>query len=136
MSKVNSILKNFNRPSSLLLAGLFSLSLLSGCSYLEPYKAPLTQGNIMTQESVSLLQEGLTKGQVRELLGPPMGQDTFNPKHWDYVYYTTAENSKTKKLAKHLVLNFDNDDLLDNWKSNNEKIQLKEDSSWLGLGWF
>lgn len=90
----------------------------------------------MTQESVSLLQEGLTKGQVRELLGPPMGQDTFNPKHWDYVYYTTAENSKTKKLAKHLVLNFDNDDLLDNWKSNNTNVQLKEDSSWLGLGWF
>ncbi|WP_233993137.1 outer membrane protein assembly factor BamE [Thiomicrorhabdus sp. Milos-T2] len=136
MSKVNSILKKINRSSSLFLAGLFSLSLLSGCSYLAPYKAPLTQGNIMTQESVNLLQEGLTKGQVRELLGPPMGQDTFNPKHWDYLYYTTAENSETKILAKHLVINFDNDDLLDSWKTSNDNVQLKKDNSWLGLGWF
>ncbi|BCN93110.1 hypothetical protein THMIRHAM_08950 [Thiomicrorhabdus immobilis] len=136
MSKVNSILKKSHRLNAILLAGVFSLSLLSGCSYLDPYKAPLTQGNIMTAESVSLLQEGLTQSQVRELLGPPMGQDTFNPKHWEYLYYTTAANSQTKNLAKHLVLKFDNDNLLSSWTSSDEKVQLKQDNSWLGLGWF
>lgn len=136
MSKANSTLKKSYRPNAILFAGLFSLSLLSGCSYIEPYKAPLTQGNIMTGESVSLLQEGLTQEQVRELLGPPMGQDTFNPKHWEYLYYTTAENSQTKNLAKHLVLKFDNDNLLSSWTSSDEKVQLRQDKSWLGLGWF
>ena len=136
MSKVNTSLKKPYRYSALLLAGLFSLSLLAGCSYLEPYKAPLTQGNVMTNESVQLLQEGLTQAQVRELLGPPMGQNAFNPKHWEYIYYTSTENSQTKNLAKHLVLKFDNDNLLNSWKMAEQNVKLKEDDSWLGLGWF
>lgn len=122
----------------LYLAAVFSMSLafLSGCSYLEPYKAPLTQGNVMTTESINLLQEGLSKGQVRELLGPPIGQHPFNPNHWEYTYFTTDQNSKTEEHTRHLVLKFDNDQLLQSWKEVKHNVQLKKDDSWLGLGWF
>ncbi len=90
----------------------------------------------MTSESVQLLQEGLTQNQVRELLGPPMGENAFNPKHWEYVYYTTDKKAQAQKLTKHLVLNFDNDYLLANWTKTDNHVQLKQDDSWLGLDWF
>ena len=122
------------RPA-LLVTGL-SLSMLTGCSYLEPYKAPLVQGNVMTEESVKLLQEGLSKSQVRELLGPPLGEHPFNPNHWEYTYYSSIHDEKSKKLSRHLVLTFDKDQLLSSWQESQHNVQLKEDKSWLGLGWF
>lgn len=124
------------RSRSLIFAGILSVGLLSGCSYLEPYKAPLTQGNVMTKESLTLLQEGLTQSQVRELLGPPMGQNPFNPSHWEYVYYSSITNSQSDKNAVHVVLKFDNDKLLNSWKEQAETVALEEDDSFLGLGWF
>ncbi|WP_198525643.1 outer membrane protein assembly factor BamE [Thiomicrorhabdus sp. Kp2] len=136
MSKTNTSLTSTARSRSIILAGVFSLSLLSGCSYLEPYKAPLTQGNVMTKESLKLLQEGLTQSQVRELLGPPMGQNPFDPSHWEYIYYSSESNSQTKNNAVHIVLKFDNDKLLNSWQEQDQKVTLKEDDSFLGLDWF
>ncbi len=136
MSKLN-FLKKTTSPlrASALIAGL-AISMLSGCSYLEPYKAPLVQGNVMTQESIQLLQEGLTKSQVRELLGPPMGEHPFNPQHWEYTYYSSIENAQNKEHSLQLVLDFDKDNLLKSWKETEQSVQLKKDDSWLGLGWF
>lgn len=124
------------RFSAVILAGTMSLSLLSGCSYLAPYKAPLTQGNVMTDESIGLLQEGLTQSQVRELLGPPMGQNPFKPLHWEYIYYSTITHIHAKTHERHLIIEFDKDKLVSSWRENKNNIALKKDSSWLGLGWF
>jgi outer membrane protein assembly factor BamE len=112
-----------------------SIILLSGCSYFQPYKAPLTQGNVMTQEAVSSLQEGLSKKQVRELLGPPLGQDPFNPNHWEYMFYS-ANTDLHAGSAKHLVIYFDQDEMLESWKMRNKTIQLKESKNFLGLDLF
>ncbi|VAW46681.1 Outer membrane beta-barrel assembly protein BamE [hydrothermal vent metagenome] len=111
------------------------MALLSGCSYFQPYKTPLTQGNVMTQEAIASLQEGLSKKQVRELLGPPLGQDPFNPNHWEYIFYS-ANTDLHSDSAKHLVVYFDRDDMLESWKTRQKTIQLKEDKSFFGLGVF
>lgn len=113
-----------------------SVVLLSGCSYLEPYKAPIYQGNVMTEESVQLLQEGLSKAQVRQLFGPPQGAHPFNPNHWEYAYYSSLESEKTKNLTRHIVINFDKDGYLQNWQEKQPATPLKKDKSFLGLGWF
>jgi len=136
MSKTNTSFTLLSRTRSLFLVGLLSFGLLSGCSYFEPYKAPLTQGNVMTKESLTLLQEGLTQSQVRELLGPPMGKNPFNPSVWEYIYYSSEINSETKNNTAHVVLKFDKDKLLSSWKEEKPMAQLKKDDSWLGLGWF
>ena len=121
--------------STTLALGL-SASLLSGCSYLEPYKAPITQGNVVTQESVDLLQEGLSKSQVVELFGPPLGEHPFNPNHWEYTYYSSLSNERTQVYTRHLILKFDDDQYLESWQETPQSIQLNEDKSFLGLGWF
>jgi outer membrane protein assembly factor BamE len=127
-----------NRQIKSKMLGLslaLSASLLSGCSYLEPYKAPLTQGNVMTEESISHIQEGLTKGQVRELIGPPQGKNPFNPNHWEYVFYSSNSTLHTDS-ASHLIINFDEDEMIKDWKALPTTVALKQDDSWLGLDWF
>lgn len=89
----------------------------------------------MTEESVSLIQKGLTKGQVRELLGPPQGQNPFNPNHWEYIFYS-SNSTLHKDSARHLTINFDEDDMIKDWKTLPTTFSLKKDDSWLGLDWF
>lgn len=136
MSKTTIFLKNLHRKPSMFITAIMASILLSGCSYLKPYKAPTVQGNVMTAESVQLLQEGLSQDQVRELLGPPMAANPFNPLHWEYTYYSTEKTEQTKQRTKYLVLSFDNDRFLNSWQQLDQKVKLKEDKSWLGLGWF
>jgi outer membrane protein assembly factor BamE len=67
---------------------LLGLALTAGCSNLSlsPYRIDVRQGNLVTQEMVSQLQPGMTRDQVRFLLGTPLLADPFHAERWDYVY--------------------------------------------------
>lgn len=68
----------------LLLA--LALSACSGMPSLTPYKVEVQQGNYVTQDMVSKLKPGMTKDQVRYVLGTPLIEDPFHASRWDYVY--------------------------------------------------
>lgn len=118
----------------------FALCLIAvnqtGCSYLEPYKAGVTQGNILTEESVGLLQEGLTKDQVRQLIGPPMGENPFNPNHWEYVYFSTADGQALSEVNKHIIVEFGDDQLVTNWSTKEIFVKLKKEEPKYFFGFF
>ena len=94
-------------PILLLLAAL-----LPGCSYvpripgITPYRMVIQQGNYVTQEMVSQLKPGMTKEQVRFILGTPMVADIFHADRWDYVYW--REEADGKREQRKLVVLFDN----------------------------
>jgi outer membrane protein assembly factor BamE len=76
-----------------LLSGAIALAILSGCSApswlpvaLRPYKPTVQQGNIITKDMVDQLRTGMTREQVRFLLGTPMLTDVFHQNRWDYPY--------------------------------------------------
>ncbi|MDG6778238.1 outer membrane protein assembly factor BamE [Thiomicrorhabdus sp. zzn3] len=115
--------KSFKHP---ILAIGFSAAILSGCSWLEPYKATLTQGTIIPPESIELLQEGLTKDQARQLFGPPLGEDPFNPNHWDYAFYTT-DDSFHPNAIKRLSITFDKDNMIKSWTISDKPIEIQRD---------
>ena len=50
------------------------------------YKIDVQQGNVVTQEMVSQLRPGLSKDQVRFILGTPLLMDIFHANRWDYIY--------------------------------------------------
>jgi outer membrane protein assembly factor BamE len=54
--------------------------------YLHPYRIDVRQGNMVTQEMVAQLKPGLTREQVRFVLGTPLLTDVFHADRWDYVY--------------------------------------------------
>jgi outer membrane protein assembly factor BamE len=66
------------------LALIFSLlAATSGCVY----RAAISQGNIVEQEDLDQVEVGMTRSQVRFLLGTPMIADPFHSNRWDYPYY-------------------------------------------------
>lgn len=60
--------------------------LLGGCNLLKVYKLDIQQGNVVTQEMVDKLKPGMTRAQVRYVLGTPLVQDAFHQNRWDYFY--------------------------------------------------
>ncbi|SIO07220.1 Beta-barrel assembly machine subunit BamE [Sulfurivirga caldicuralii] len=101
----------------LLLIAL-SLTLFTAfpaCSWLKAYQPPLVQGTLIEPEKVAQLQEGLSREQVRELLGPPFGEDPFDPTIWDYVLYTDQADLR-EKYVPHLRLYFDKEGYLLRWQ--------------------
>jgi outer membrane protein assembly factor BamE len=91
------------------------ISLLAACQQvpmlpgLTPYRIDIQQGNVVTQDMVDKLKPGMTRQQVRFVLGTPPIVDPFRQDRWDYVYYY----NKAGRLAEHrrLVLLFDGDTL-------------------------
>jgi len=88
-----------------LALSIISLSLgtllTSGCVY----KMSIQQGNFLVTESVSQLKEGMTRSQVRFLLGTPMVPDAFDESRWDYYYFLNTRKFD-KPLERRLTVYF------------------------------
>lgn len=71
---------------------IVTASLLAACSssmvtsVIKPYRIDVRQGNAVTPELVSRLTPGMTREQVRFVMGSPMLVSIFRPDRWDYVY--------------------------------------------------
>jgi len=88
------------------------IALLSGCSYFSfpgVHKITIQQGNIINQEMVNQLQPGMTKSQVRFVMGTPLIADTFNQNRWDYFYSLIDRNEN--EVRERLVIYFEGDKL-------------------------
>ncbi len=51
-----------------------------------PYKVEVVQGNFVSKQQVDALRPGMTRQQVREILGTPLLNDVFHANRWDYVF--------------------------------------------------
>ena len=71
------------RKWTVLLCMAIALAIGSGCVY----RANISQGNLIKEEDLEQVEIGMTKNQVRFLLGTPMIDDPFSKDRWDYVYY-------------------------------------------------
>jgi outer membrane protein assembly factor BamE len=77
---------------------------LSACVY----RMDIQQGNLLDAEQVEQLEVGMTRSQVRFLLGTPMVIDAFDANRWDYIY--SLRSGRSRKVTKrHLVVWFEGD---------------------------
>ncbi len=83
---------------------LFLSLLLAGCVY----RMDVQQGNLLDLEQVEQVEVGMTRSQVRFLLGTPMVIDSFDADRWDYVYSLRRGHSRDV-TRRHLVVWFDGD---------------------------
>ena len=119
-----------------LLFNLISCSSLDSVPEFLPkvYKIDIQQGNAISSEMLMKLKPGMTKAQVRFVLGTPLIRDTFHKERWDYVYVMRVKDIVIEK--RHVILNFA-DELLKNItgevipkKDNNEiDVSSKEKES-------
>ncbi|MDB5844957.1 MAG: outer membrane protein assembly factor BamE [Polaromonas sp.] len=67
-------------------SGTMSSSSVNPVNWITPYKVDVIQGNFVSREQVEQLQAGMTRDQVRAVLGTPLLTSLFHADRWDYVF--------------------------------------------------
>lgn len=102
--------------SSRLSIAALAIFLLGACSsvprIVTEYRIDVQQGNVLTQDMVSQLRPGLTRDQVRFVLGTPLLVDMFHANRWDYLYRLQSGRTGEVELRRFTVL-FDGEGKLD-----------------------
>jgi outer membrane protein assembly factor BamE len=111
--KINEATRYVIRNAMVFLALAASLFVLSGCVY----RMNIQQGNFLEARTVDQLQVGMTRSQVRYLLGTPMVPDAFDKERWDYLYYFKKGRLR-KPEERHLIVYF-KEDKVDKFERNN-----------------
>lgn len=103
------------RPA--LLALTLACTVLAGCESLQrtdsfmgfitPYRIDIVQGNVVTQEQLELLKPGMSRNQVRDVLGSPLLTDAFHADRWDYLF--TIRRPGTEAQRRSIVVVFEGD---------------------------
>lgn len=91
---------------------------LSGCSTVDgasnrlanvitPYKIDIVQGNFVSSEQAAALKEGMSRSQVRDILGTPLLTSIFHSDRWDYVF--TFKRQGVASQARRVTVFFKGD---------------------------
>lgn len=93
---------------------------LAGCSSMQPqtdrllgvitpYRIDIMQGNVVTKEQATLAKPGMSREQVRDLLGSPLLSSAFHADRWDYVF--TLRRQGVEPQRRSVVAYFKDDKL-------------------------
>ena len=80
--------------SILSLAVAISVAACSWVPNISPHRMEIQQGNFVSQEMVAQLKPGMSKDQVKFILGTPLIADVFHADRWDYVFTRIRANSR------------------------------------------
>jgi len=110
---------SLRRATVLIAAAAAAAALLSsGCVY----RPTIQQGNLLQLDEIDQVKVGMTRSQVRYVLGTPMVSDPFEPDRWDYVY--TLQRGRDKRVDRaHFVVRFEGDKV-----TSVDKLDLPEES--------
>ncbi len=65
---------------------------------IKPYIIPLEQGRLLEEENFNRLDIGLSREQVKYLLGKP-SSSPFNNDHWNYYYFNNLDRKEVKRIT-------------------------------------
>ena len=104
------------RPFLICCALLLALQ-LTGCGALQrtdslfglvtPYRIDIVQGNAITKEQVALLKPGLSRLQVRDIMGTPLVADPFHAGRWDYIFSLRRPGAELQRRS--VIVYFESD---------------------------
>lgn len=119
-SPISALWRRGHRP--VLVAGLVLLAALvsTGCSSLQssdgllsritPYRIDVVQGNVVTREQAQAVRVGMTRSQVRDILGSPLVTSAFHADRWDYVFTIRREGAEPQ--LRRVLARFEGDRLV------------------------
>ena len=94
---------------SIFLLAILCASCGTALPTIKPYKLDVQQGNVVTSKMLLQLRPGMTKSQVRFIMGTPLIQDSFHGNRWDYIYQMREKGKITEQ--RRVILDFDGDAL-------------------------
>ena len=117
--------------SRLAACSLVAAITATGCASLQssdnifgvitPYRVEVVQGNVVTKEQLALVKPGMTRAQVRDVLGSPLLTDAFHADRWDYVF--TIRRQGAEPQLRRIVARFEGETL----KSVDSNAELPEE---------
>jgi outer membrane protein assembly factor BamE len=120
---MNTPVTRIASPLVLTLALLSAVVVLGGCIY----RPNIQQGNLLSTEDVDKVTVGMTRSQVRYLLGTPMVSDPFAPQRWDYVYRLTHGRPRRTDSA-HFIVRFEGDTVVAVEKVDAPEPRVEDDA--------
>jgi outer membrane protein assembly factor BamE len=88
---------------------IFISILLSACGSavpkMKPFKMEIQQGNVVTSKMLLQLRPGMTKSQVKFIMGTPLIVDSFHSNRWDYFYQMRQSGKVTEQ--RRVILDFE-----------------------------
>ncbi|MDX1453877.1 MAG: outer membrane protein assembly factor BamE [Gammaproteobacteria bacterium] len=89
-----------------IMLPLLTAALLSGCVY----RQDILQGNVLLDRDIEKLELGMSREQVKFILGTPMVADPYHPDRWDYLLYVDSMKEERDRY-RHMVMYFGADGL-------------------------
>jgi len=118
------IFSHFTNGRRITIAALASacLYVLAACSTynsatqqvakrISPYQITIVQGNFVSRQAAARLQAGMSREQVRQILGTPLLTDIFHTNRWDYIF-SFQRGTKSVIQPRCLVVEFKGDRLV------------------------
>lgn len=94
-----------------LLLPLFIACSIVGCGssvpVIKPFKLDIQQGNVVTSKMLLQLRPGMTRSQVKFIMGTPLVVDSFHPNRWDYFYQMRQAGKVIEQ--RRVILDFENE---------------------------
>jgi outer membrane protein assembly factor BamE len=84
--------------------------------FFSPYRPDIQQGNFVSKEMLAQLKPGMTRDQVKFILGTPLLTDIFHADRWDYPFYLARGNGE---LTTSRVSIFFKDNKVDHFDGGN-----------------
>ena len=115
------------RTLASIVVALLTFGALTGCVH----RIDIQQGNFLDTEDIDRVSVGMTRLQVRALLGTPMVADPFVNSRWDYIYYMKRGRvSEDRALRRHFIVFFDSTDKVERIEKPTQKVAgLKQEST-------
>lgn len=115
-------------------SGTMGSSSVNPVNWITPYKVDVIQGNFISKEQVELLKAGMSRAQVKDVLGTPLVSSVFHADRWDYVF--TLKRQGIEPQSFRYALFFKGDELErfegDSMPSNAEFIASLANSRKIG----
>lgn len=83
-------------------AGSFNTGSFNPVTWITPYRVDVIQGNFVSREQVEQLRPGLTREQVKSVMGTPLLASLFHADRWDYVF-TLQRQGVPNQSYKYMV---------------------------------
>lgn len=91
------------------LSILLAILVLGNTGCVKLYKIDVQQGSVVTPELAARVKPGMSKREVRGVLGTPPLADPFHVDRWDYVYSFRPGGQKEESVTSRITVYFRND---------------------------
>lgn len=97
----------FAASASLMACGSLNGASTRIAGIVTPYKIDIVQGNFVSKEQAAAVQPGMSRAQVRDILGTPLLTSIFHADRWDYVF--TFKRQGVEPQARKVTVFFTGD---------------------------